>query len=222
LFSAELARTTLLLTLAYFAHITTFYFILKWIPKIVVDMGFDAARSGGVLVWANVGGVAGAVTLGLLTQFCGLRLLVIAALLLSTALVALFGQCPAELQQLSLVAAVAGFCTNAAVVGLYALFVQYFPAEVRGGGTGFVIGVGRGGAVLGPVLAGFLFEADQPLSIVSVVMGSGSLVAMATIVYLPFASGRGSRDHTTPALRPPSAQSTLPVRSRRSEHQSES
>ena len=186
-----------MLTLAYFAHIITFYFILKWIPKIVVDMGFDAAHAGGVLVWANVGGAAGAVVLGSLTHFCGLRPLVIIALLFSTALVALFGQSQANLQQLALVAALAGFCTNGAIVGLYAMFVQCFPAEVRAGGTGFVIGVGRGGAVLGPVIAGFLFEAGQALSTVAVIMGSGSLVAMAAIACLAFSSGRALRDDAT-------------------------
>ena len=63
LFSPQLARATILLTLAYFAHIMTFYFILKWIPKIVVDMGFEPASAGGVLVWANVGGASGALAL---------------------------------------------------------------------------------------------------------------------------------------------------------------
>ena len=48
LFSRRLARTTVLLTAAYFAHIMTFYFILKWIPKIVVDMGFAPSAAGGV------------------------------------------------------------------------------------------------------------------------------------------------------------------------------
>ena len=51
--------TTLLVALAYFFHITTFYYILKWVPKIVVDMHFAASEAAGVLVWANVGGVAG-------------------------------------------------------------------------------------------------------------------------------------------------------------------
>src|SRR5690606_28661915 len=64
LFSSGLARTTILLTMAYFLHIMTFYFTLKWIPKIVVDMGFSPSLAGGVLVWANVGGLAGALTLG--------------------------------------------------------------------------------------------------------------------------------------------------------------
>ncbi len=59
LFSPQLARSTILLTTAYFAHIMTFYFMLKWIPKIVVDMGFEPASAGGVLVWANVGGASG-------------------------------------------------------------------------------------------------------------------------------------------------------------------
>jgi len=51
IFSPKLLRTTVIVTIAYFFHIMTFYFILKWIPKIVVDMGFSAAYAGSVLVW---------------------------------------------------------------------------------------------------------------------------------------------------------------------------
>src|SRR4026207_1936203 len=40
LFSPQLARATILLTLAYFAHIMTFYFILKRIPKNGAALGF--------------------------------------------------------------------------------------------------------------------------------------------------------------------------------------
>src|SRR3546814_15619912 len=41
LFSPGFARITVLLTVAYFAQTLFFYYIQKWIPKIVVDMGFD-------------------------------------------------------------------------------------------------------------------------------------------------------------------------------------
>ncbi|SEI83271.1 Major Facilitator Superfamily protein [Sphingobium sp. AP50] len=44
LFAPGLARITLLLTAAYFAHIMTFYFILKCVPKIVVDMAMRHRR----------------------------------------------------------------------------------------------------------------------------------------------------------------------------------
>ncbi|MGH6745198.1 benzoate transport [Novosphingobium sp. PhB55] len=184
LFAPGLARSTVLLTLGYFCHIMTFYFILKWIPKIVVDMGYAASKAGDVLVWANVGGLAGATLLSLLTYRIAVRKLVIVAMLASTVLVSLFGQGQETLAGLALIAGAAGFCTNAGVVGLYALFARVFPTQVRAGGTGFVIGIGRGGAALGPIVAGFLFNAGFGLSIVSVLMGMGSLVAAGALLLL--------------------------------------
>jgi predicted MFS family arabinose efflux permease len=186
LFRPDLMRVTLLLSLAYFAHIMTFYYIIKWIPKLVVDMGYTPALSGSVLVWANVGGICGAVLLGLLTRRFPVRNLVIASLLLAAVMVTVFGTGQSSLTQLSLVAGIAGFFTNAAVVGMYALFAQAFPTEVRAGGTGFVIGAGRGGAVLGPVLAGFLLESGQSsLLWVSAIMATGSLIAAVALFVLP-------------------------------------
>jgi benzoate transport len=184
LFGPRLISITLILTLAYFFHIMTFYFILKWIPKIVVDMGFAAPLAGGVLVWANVGGAMGAVLLGILSQRFGVKGLVIGAMVLGAIMVAVFGRGQDDLQQLSLIAAIAGFCTNAGVVGLYALFAQGFPTEVRAGGTGFAIGVGRGGAALGPIIAGLLFEAGASLQLVAIIMGSGSLMAAIALLFL--------------------------------------
>ncbi|TCU58008.1 benzoate transport [Novosphingobium sp. PhB57] len=184
LFAPGLARSTVLLTLGYFCHIMTFYFILKWIPKIVVDMGYAASKAGDVLVWANVGGLAGATLLSLLTYRIAVRKLVIVAMLASTVLVSLFGQGQETLAGLALIAGAAGFCTNAGVVGLYALFAKVFPTQVRAGGTGFVIGIGRGGAALGPIVAGFLFNAGFGLSIVAVLMGMGSLVAAGALLML--------------------------------------
>lgn len=184
LFAPGLARVTILLTAAYFFHIMTFYFILKWIPKIVVDMGNAPSAAGGVLVWANVGGLAGALLLSFLTWRIAVNALVVGALLASTVMVAVFGLGQSDLSQLSLIAAAVGFCTNAGVVGLYAIIAQSFPTVVRGGGTGFVIGVGRGGAALGPIVAGQLFSAGWSLLFVAFAMGLGSLLAAAALLAL--------------------------------------
>jgi len=184
LFAPDLARTTILLTLAYFCHIMTFYFILKWVPKIVVDMGFAPSAAGGVLVWANVGGLIGSLLLGALSWRLPVRGLVMVAMVASTVMVSIFGQGQTTLAGLSLVAACAGFFTNGAVVGLYALVAQSFPTAVRAGGTGIVIGIGRGGAAIGPILAGFLFTLDFGLPLVALVMASGSLVGAALLAGL--------------------------------------
>jgi MFS family permease len=180
IFSPQLIRVTVLVTAAYFLHITTFYFILKWVPKIVVDMGFTPSSAAGVLVWANVGAV-----LGLLSLRFGLKHLTMLVLVLSTIMVTVFGRGQADLAQLSLVCAVTGFCTNAGVVGLYGILAQAFPTHVRATGTGFAVGTGRAGAMLAPIIAGYLFRGGYGLQFVAIAMSAGSLVGAVALWLLP-------------------------------------
>jgi benzoate transport len=185
IFRPGLGRTTLLLTFAYFMHIATFYFILKWVPKIVVDMGFAPSAAAGVLVWANIGGAVGGAMLGLLSRRIPLRALAVGVLLVSTAGVSWFGGGQADLTELSIVVAAAGFFTNAGVVALYGLLAEAFPTHVRATGIGFAIGFGRGGAAISPIIAGFLFEAGIGLQGVAIGMGMGATVAALAIMLLP-------------------------------------
>jgi benzoate transport len=191
LFSPRLRGITLLLTAGYALHVMTFYFILKWVPKIVVDMGFSPASAGGVLVWANVGGLAGGLLFSALSLRFTVRALLIAAMLASVVMIIVFGQGQADLAGLAWAVAAGGFCTNAGMVGLYAIIAASFPTAVRGGGTGFVIGVGRGGAALSPILAGFLFQAGMGLPAVATIMAGGSLLGAAAIFFLPRREAEG-------------------------------
>ena len=191
LFQRALRRVTICLTLAYVAQILTFYFILKWAPKIVVDMGFAPATAGGVLVWANVGGLAGSIALSLLSTRIPVKWLTTSGMAVGAVLVALFGRSAADLHQLSLLAGLAGFCTNAGMVGLYAMLASAFPSSARATGTGLVIGLGRGGAALSPILAGLLFQAGTSLPVVAAMMGLGSIAAALSLL----ACGPISRQH---------------------------
>lgn len=176
LLKPDMALITLLLTVAYFGHMMTFYFLVKWIPKIVADFGFAPSLAGSVLVWANVGGATGAFTMSLLTQKIGVRKLVVSAMLMGAITVTIFGQGFHTLAALSVVACIGGFFTNGATAGLYAVIAQSFPASLRAGGTGFVIGIGRAGAALGPILAGLLFTHGWLLPAVALALASGTAV----------------------------------------------
>ncbi|TCM17151.1 benzoate transport [Novosphingobium sp. PhB165] len=177
LFAPGLASVTIMLTAVCFFHMMTFYFLVKWIPKIVVDLGFAPASAGGVLVWANVGGAIGSVTVSLLSQKIGIRPLVVCSMVLGAIAVAMFGQGFTTLGGLSLIACIACFFTNAAIAGFYAVIAQSYPAALRGGGTGLVIGVGRAGAAFGPIAAGLLFNAGWGLAPVAMTLACGTLVA---------------------------------------------
>ncbi len=76
------------------------------------------------------------------------------------------------------------FFTNGAIVGLYAIFAHAFPTGVRAGGTGFVIGVGRGGAALSPIVAGALFQAGSGLQTVALIMALGSALGALALMLL--------------------------------------
>jgi len=183
IFSPHMIRTTIIVAAAYFFHITTFYYILKWVPKIVVDMGFAASAAAGVLVWANVGGALGGAVVGFLANRYSLKAVTITVLVASTVMVNVFGRGYTDLATLSLVCACAGFFTNGAINGLYATFAQVFPSHMRASGTGFGIGIGRGGSVLAPIIAGFLFQAGNSLPKVSLLLSFGSVVA-AVLIYI--------------------------------------
>ena len=76
------------------------------------------------------------------------------------------------------------------IVGLYAIIAQVFPTHVRAFGTGFTIGVGRGGSVLAPIIAGFLFAAGYSLPTVALILALGSLVAAVVLLFLELENDR--------------------------------
>lgn len=189
IFRMPLRPTTVVVASAYFLHILTFYFILKWVPELVVDMGFTSARAGGVLVWASIGGAIGGGIFGLLTNRFDLKRLTIACMILGAVFNTLFGQTPADLVIMSALVASTAFFTNAAVVGMYALLAQVYPTQARAFGTGFSVGFGRGGSVMSPIIAGFLLQFNIGLPVVAFLMGLGSVFAAIALLFLKVDNG---------------------------------
>ncbi len=173
-----LLRTTMLLTFGYACHAVTFYYILKWSPKIVADVGYSLPEAASVLVWANIGGALGGAAFGLIMQRFGIKRPTLAMLVLGSFAVIWFGFGRTSLEGWRAAVFVTGFFTNAAIVGWYSAFAKSFPTHVRATGTGFVIGAGRIGAAGSPILAGLLFErSGMGLLGVSTIMAMGSLAA---------------------------------------------
>jgi MFS family permease len=153
-------------------------------------MKFSPAGAGTVLALANLGGAAGGAVFGVLTARFGFKPLTVTILLLNAIAVATFGRSPADLTTLTWLAVLVGFCGNAAISGLYSIVAYAFPTHVKATGTGFVVGVGRGGAVLSPILAGYLLNAEMGLPTVALIMGTGSLLAAGVLLLLKMGSSQ--------------------------------
>ena len=195
IFGPALIATTLIVTAAYFFHVMSFYYVAKWAPKIVVNLGFTQAQGASVLTWGNVGGMLGGALLGLLTLRYDVKRLTVTVMLLGAIAVSLFGRSAADLTQLTWAAAFALFCTNAGIVGMYAIFAQVYPTHLRSSGTGFAIGVGRGGSVIGPPLAGWLMTHQYSRPTVAMVLAAGTLIAAGILSMLKLRPDQPTADH---------------------------
>jgi benzoate transport len=191
IFSPALLSTTLMVTATFFFNSLSFYFLSKWGPQIVSSMGFPDSAAGRVLAMANIGGAAGGAVFGFLAARFGLKPATLVVLLANTLALIAFGRTSPDLGSLTILAMAVNFCGNAAISGLFSTMAFAFPTHVRATGTGFAIGIGRAGAALAPMLAGYLMQGGLGLPTICVIMGCGSLLAAIVLAFLKVGGAEG-------------------------------
>lgn len=177
LFGPEYRVTTIALIVMYGAHMMTFYYALGWAPSLVAALGFDPSSASIISVFMNLGGATGGFVLGFLAPRVGLKPMLLIGMTGAAVAVTAFGMVPANFLALQVAAVILGFLSNGSVVGFYALMARAYPTALRAGGTGVVIGFGRIGAALGPLIAGQLLAWNMGRTVTSAALALGSLVA---------------------------------------------
>lgn len=184
LFKEGLGPVTIILILAYFGNVGTYYYFVKWIPTVVADFGYSASEATKVLGVISLGGVIGSIGMGIVTRFIAIRAMMIVCLICAAIGVALFPYATESLESMKQIGFVTGVFIFAAISGFFALFASSFPSSLLGSGSGLVLGLGRGGAVLGPMIPGFLFAAGVALNSVAPIMAAGSFIAGVILIFL--------------------------------------
>ena len=177
LFDSGMAGLTLTITAIYFLHVMTLFFVQNWAPSLVASLGFDPGRAAMIAVFVNVGGIIGSPLLGATSMRFGLKRLVVSAMCAGAVVTALFSVLPPHFAILALGSAAMGFFLQSAMMGLYAIIARTFPAHVRASGTGFVIGVGRIGSAISPLIAGALMTGGFSRGSVAILLACPALVA---------------------------------------------
>ncbi|MCB1678881.1 MAG: MFS transporter [Halioglobus sp.] len=149
-------RWSLLLWVATFSAMFGNYFLLSWIPKIVVDAGLSLENAIWVGMSINAGGLCGILWLGYRSAVSGLRFMIAAFMVTAGILMMAFGFLGNNVAALMAVAVAMGFFGQAGFIGLYSVAARLYPAHVRATGIGWAIGLGRIGAIIGPSVAGLL------------------------------------------------------------------
>ena len=163
LFGDGRAPATLLLWLTFLPTLLILYLILNWLPTLVVAKGMDRVVAPQASLLFNFGSVAGALLFGWLVDRLDARWpLTIAYIGL---IAALFGLSESNSKDLMLVlSGAAGFFLLGANYALYGVAPAYYPASVRGTGSGASVAMGRVGSIIGPLLAGVLLGSGTSAS----------------------------------------------------------
>lgn len=184
------ARTTLALWISYLGTLIVLYFLMNWLPPMVVSNGLSRVQAGFTMMMFNIGGGIGAVGIANVMDRFGRRLTVIALYVgIAVALAALAGAGGSVSMAWG-----AFFCGLFLVGGqsvLYSLAGQAYPTEVRGTGVGAAVAVGRIGSILGPLVAGQLFALGQSASVL--VAASIPLIVVAALAALAVVGSFASR-----------------------------
>jgi len=184
LFKSGMMPITLILIFAYLANIGTYYYFVKWIPTIVTDLGYTASQATQVLGVISLGGVLGSIGMSIITRFVPIRSLVFICLICAAIGVGLFPKFMDSLESMKQIGFITGAFIFAAISSFFGLFSASFPSSLLGSGSGVVLGFGRGGAILGPIIPGLLFTAGLALESVALIMAAGSFVAGILILFL--------------------------------------
>ena len=182
LFENEMASVTIRITIIYFLVMIPVFFMQSWLPTLISDLGIVPAKAALISAFFSIGGVIGGLTIALAAEKYGLRRLLNIALFGSFIMIVAFSYLPAIVPALIVAGAVAGFFIQGSMPALYAVIARTFPADMRASGTGLVVGIGRVGSILPPMLAGGLAAGGFERTTIAVILAAPALLALFLLI----------------------------------------
>ncbi|WP_304639668.1 MFS transporter [Pseudomonas sp.] len=195
LFRDGRAMSTTMFWIAFFCCLLMVYALGSWLPKLMSSAGYALSSSLMFLMVLNIGAIVGAVGGGWLADRLSLRSVLVAFFVLaSVSLVTLGYDNP--MWFLYTLVGIAGATTIGSQILLYAYVAQYYPTSIRSTGLGWASGIGRNGAIVGPLVGGALLAMAMPHHINFLALAVPGVIATVAIA-LVGRSGFGVEPKTT-------------------------
>lgn len=154
LFKEGLGLITPLLWLLFALNLMGYFFLLSWTPTLVATLKLPPATGALAGAMIQVGGTIGSLLLAWWFQrqrFAAITIVFVIAV----PAVAAIGYAGLTSQTALLVAAfIAGFCVLGIQTGINVAGALIYPTSLRANGSGWELGVGRIGSIVGPLLGG--------------------------------------------------------------------
>lgn len=180
LFSSGRAAVTILLWVVFFLNLLNLYLLSSWLPTLMSALGYTTSRAVLVGTMLQAGGTIGGFVMALIVARAGLIPSLTVGFALAAFCIAMIGQAGASVGLMFVVVFVAGWGILGGQNMLNTLAGSYYPTYLRSTGMGWCLGIGRFGAIVGPLFAGELIRRNLPQS--QLFLAAASLAALATIL----------------------------------------
>ncbi|MFI7529319.1 MFS transporter [Nocardia salmonicida] len=152
---------TILLAGGYSMLTAAYYFVGTWTPQLIKNASGDAGSGALAGIMIGLGAVIGGTAFGAIgLKFAGARIAAVTAVVAAVA-IAVFAVTLRGPVALTM-AAVLGAAIYAALTGYTATSTAVYPVLARAKGYGAMMGVGRAGAILSPIIAGYALSVLTP------------------------------------------------------------
>jgi benzoate transport len=165
----------LAVTLGYF----DLYFVISWIPKLAAQAGLPLAQAIYAGATYNLGAFIGTAAIGWVAIRYALNRVIATYLSVAAVAMLIFGGIAMPVALTLMMALIIGVTVQGGFNGFWALAAKLYPAEMRSTGVGWALGVGRIGAVLGPIVGGFMVGAHVPLAAIFAAYAAPLIAAAA-------------------------------------------
>ncbi|GAA4760365.1 MFS transporter [Citricoccus nitrophenolicus] len=197
-------RPLVLFSTASFAGLLLVYGLNTWLPQIMRSAGYPLGSSISFLLVLNLGAVVGTIASAALADRVGSRIAVTLAFVAAAiTLVGLSLQPGAALLYVFVALAGLGSIGTQILVNGYA--AAYFPVWTRGTAVGITLGVGRLGAVVAPLMVGFILESGLSFQWNFYAFLLAAALGLVAILLIPREKRLTAQQASTPSTAEPSA-----------------
>lgn len=183
LLSPELMKTTIKLWIIFFMGFLTIYFLISWIPSLFVNSGFTMKEGIYALTLNNLGAIFGTTCIGIITTKYKLSWPIGGFFAATAIFMAYFTYSkPTDLMTLYFLIFIIGMFINGAFSAMYAVTARIYNSTIRSTGIGWCAGLGRTGAMVAPILAGYLIATNFSMYSLFTVFAIPAVIAAILIV----------------------------------------
>ena len=139
------------------------YFIASWITKLAIEAGLPHTQAIIASACYNGGAFAGTLLISFLAVRFDIRRVLAVMLVLASGLFLVFGGVHMPVTGVLFTSFLIGVTLQGGVNGVYPVTAGAYPPEARATGLGWAMGIGRAGALMGPVIGGMALGQGLPL-----------------------------------------------------------